>query len=173
MVASCTESDLGSSDWRIFLNDGTAFSAAGGRWTLPTGYPAGAFGAAAVDEADCGTGSPAWFLADLTADHRPDIVVTAACDALEVGDTQWRVYENTAARFDTSRVAWALPPGYTAGAFAHRLAATPTCDGSDTWPAWQLLDLAGDAQTDIVILDDCADAGVGTLTWLEAVGSCG
>jgi len=157
---------------------GIGFAAAGTPFSLPGGYAKGYYYGTSGDtycDSYNGYGRPAYSTVDLTGDRKPDFVVTRTCGALEgsdpaVGKTSWRVYAHAgngfAASFD-----WPLPQDYAKGYF-YGLSGDTYCDSYNGYgrPAYQVMDLDGDAKADLLVTRTCStlagsDPTVGVAAW--------
>ena len=144
---------------------GTGFSGAATPLTLPEGFGARSF----IDigsPGDCEGNRPRFTLLDLTGDGLEDIVVLRSpCGDVEPGRTTWDLYEATSTGFPATPSSWALPSDLPEGSL--RSPGNPTgCEGTGQ-PRWALRDIDGDARPDVVITENCSDAGlgVGTTHW--------
>ena len=121
----------------------------------------------------CGDDQPAFTIADLTNDGRPDLVETFNCDDPSVGRDQWRVYPGGAAGFEVTPMAWAMPPFSRDGKlqpWAYFGDYYPSCGSNQ--PAFAVRDMTGDGASDVVVTFDCADPVVGTAAWPVYPASC-
>jgi hypothetical protein len=108
---------------------------------------------------------------DLDGDARPDLVVTDACDALEVGTSNWLLYRGGDGGFAGEPTSFTLPEIFGSEEF-QTAAGSVTCDGGERF-THDLLDLNGDGRPDLVVTDRCDRLGVGTDTWLVFEGGEG
>jgi hypothetical protein len=134
---------------------------------LPAGYPTGAFTTPEGTAPDCEArpyAPPTWWRADLTGDGLADLVVTRDCADVVVGDTIWQVYPAGADGFGQG-VAWSLPNGFSAHAFATLEGGSPACEVGANVPAWHLDDMDGDGLVDLVSTQQCVDPTVGDTAW--------
>lgn len=161
--SACADDAVGASEWRIHENTGTAFVDAASVWALPSGYGVGTFHRG-DHGGDCPSGVPAWESKDIDGDGIVDAVMTwLSCEEEVVGTTRWDVHLGSAAGFAATATPWTLPEGYGPRAFT-AVAAERACDVSR--PRYQLLDLTGDGQGELVVfVDPCGDSDVGTARW--------
>ena len=157
VTADCDDATVGTSAWLVYLNDGNGFAAAPVRFALPPPTPT----------AGCATS----VVFDINGDYIPDEVVTALCNDTTVGTSRWLVYPGGASGFAQTAVPYALPPGYTAGAFTATTAATESCAGGADVPAFSLFDINGDALVDFVMTAVCNEAAIGSTAWQVYAGS--
>jgi len=138
---------------------GTGFSGATTPLTLPEGFGARSF-TDISSPGDCDGNRPRFMLLDLTGDGLEDIVVLRSpCGDVEPGMSTWDHYTATSAGFPSTPTNWTLPTDLPAGSLI--TPGNPTgCDGSGR-PRWALRDINGDALLDIVLTEDCDDAGLG------------
>ncbi|HTJ43843.1 MAG TPA: hypothetical protein VL463_17170, partial [Kofleriaceae bacterium] len=157
VTSACDQSTLGTDHWDVYANTGAGFASTPISWPLPS------FGARAFDHAHsdaCGTAAPIFALEDLDGDHRPDLVVTSACDQSSLGTDHWNVYANTGSAFSAA-TSWSLP-SYGARAFW-----TPSNDDctQTTGPVYFVADLAGDERPELVVAFACDQSSLGTDHW--------
>ncbi len=159
--------DIGISKWLLYKNTGSSHDSTAIDWPIPADY-----GPEAIDLTasfnDCGSDTPAFSLLDLDGDGLQDLVVTElACDdpADTVGVTEWLLYRNNGAGFETTADSWPIPDEYGPEAI-DRLSSNNDCPAQT--PSFVTTDLDGDALPDIVVMEDaCDDArDVGVSKWL-------
>ncbi|HTJ45361.1 MAG TPA: hypothetical protein VL463_24820, partial [Kofleriaceae bacterium] len=143
VTSTCDQSTVGSDHWLVYANTGAGFASTAISWPLPSGFASRAFDHAHSDA--CGTAAPIFALEDLDGDHRPDLVVTSACDQSSLGTDHWNVYANTGSAFSAA-TSFALPSGFATRAFID--------DHEDTCatvaPRFALVDLDGDRAEEVV-----------------------
>lgn len=163
----CDTAGVGTTRWEVYANTGSGFAAEPRAWAVPTLFEDEQFERSANTTGDCGGGQGefAHVLLDLTADGRPDLVVTDKCDAAGVGTTRWEVYENTGTGFADSPSAWALPTLFEDEQFERSANTTGACAGAPGEFSYGVFDLDGDRRPDLVVTDKCDAGGVGTLRW--------
>jgi hypothetical protein len=107
------------------------------------------------------TGCPAYGVADLDGDGRPDLVLLSDCSTSSaVGADHWLVYLNTGSGFAASPLDWRLPAGPSA-TFRNGVSAQFNC------PQYGVADLDGDRRPDLVVTSDCGvTASLGVDHWL-------
>ena len=151
---------IGSTKWLVYENSGTGFGPSAADWSLPSGFQDGALDTLSDSSSSDGA---VWGLLDLTGDGAVDLVVSDTdAGTGGIGSTKWLVYENSSAGFGPSATDWSLPSGFQDGAL-DTLADSSSSDGA----VWGLLDLDGDAATDLVVADtDAGAGGVGSSKWL-------
>ena len=157
-----------NSYWKVYLNNGSGFSASATNWSLPAGgyieggvtYGYNALGATAMSFHD--TGSETWSISDMDGDARPDLVVCAQRNANGYvqefspgSNSYWKVYANNGSGFSSSATNWPLPSGgYIEGGVTYgynALGGTAMSfydTGSETW---SISDMDGDTRPDLVV----------------------
>jgi cysteine-rich repeat protein len=175
--------NVGKTKWKVHLNTGTGFAAAGTDWPVPTGYAKGSFvdlnGDSYCDESN-GYAQPTYRFLDIDGDAKPDLIVTYACGSValpgadpNVAKTKWWVHLNTGSGFANVPSDWALPTGYAKGSFDD-LTGASNCDPSNGYaqPGYRLADIDGDGKTDMIVPYACdyvalpgADPNVGKTKW--------
>ncbi|MEZ4234836.1 MAG: hypothetical protein R3F59_01445 [Myxococcota bacterium] len=166
----CGTTGVGETDWLVYPNTGAGFGPAV-PWPVPG---ADYLGTESVDTltadvyCDPTFEQPAYATVDLDVDARPDLVVTDDCASTGVGETAWLVYPNTGAGFGPP-ARWAVPGAdYLGTESVDTLSADVYCDPTFEQPAYDTVDLDGDGVPELVVVDDCANTGVGEETWLVA-----
>ncbi|MCB9779395.1 MAG: hypothetical protein H6742_12585 [Alphaproteobacteria bacterium] len=169
-------SSVGDLFWLVYEATADGFPAAAtGTWVLPDDYSGDLdmpFACVSGDE-ECShpPEAPGFSTGDLTGDGVLDLVITDACDDTTVGTDHWWVYAGEEGGFDrTTPLRWALPPGYGDG--TRPPFDEPNYNGvaDDGAPGHALLDLTGDGQVDLVVVEDEADDAVGATVWRVHVG---
>jgi hypothetical protein len=155
-TATCDDAQVGQTKWLVYLNQGTGFATTAIDFALPPSLPS--------------TNCVSTSIFDVNGDLLPDFVETSLCTDVTVGTTRWMVYPNQKTGFAPSSVSYALPPGFSAGAFASTYATSSSCSGGKNAPAFQILDVNGDAFLDFVMLASCTDATIGTSAWQVFLG---
>jgi hypothetical protein len=90
-----------------------------------------------------------------------------------VGTSRWLVYPNTGSTFSATATPYTLPPGGSPAAYATTGTTTAMCATGQNAPAFEVLDINGDAYFDFVITQSCTDATVGTTSWSVFLGAAG
>lgn len=163
----CNDSAVGTSEWRVYRGNGTAFAATPTPFALPTTPPPTPFMYASATDTnaacDASALSRTYRLVDLDGDFAPEMLVTTLCNDVNVGTTKWIVHKNTGTGF-APPVNVDLPvfPGVR-GAFTE-LTAAPACDASR--PGFETLDVTGDFHRDLLLTRSCLDATSGVTRWL-------
>ena len=157
VTSACDDATVGQTVWLVYPNTGSGFATTPSRYALPP----------ATSTANCATVS----IFDTNGDFIPDWVQTTLCDDATVGTSRWLVYLGAATGFAQTATPYALPPGYSTGAFATTAVATDDCAGSKDVPAFALFDINGDNIPDFVLTESCTDATVGTNEWRVYLGS--
>jgi hypothetical protein len=148
---------VGQTEWLVYINDRSGFTTTPIDFALPP----------PPSSASCATTA----IFDVNGDLLPDYVETTLCTDPTVGTSRWLVYLNEKTGFAQTSVAYALPPGFSAGAFASTSASSATCTGGKDAPAFEVLDINGDEVVDFVIFQSCTDPSVGTSAWQVYLGS--
>lgn len=145
--------------WHVIENTGHGFSDTPLEWSLPGGYPAGQ-----LRRAESATRHE---LVDLTADGRPDLVVTGQ-DLDEDGETDpvvgsswWLVYDNEGDGFAEVPIEWGLPPAYA----GEGLIAPTYQYHASIELQWASTDIDADGHVDLVVTADESDDPVGRELW--------
>jgi hypothetical protein len=151
-------SELGTTKWLLYTNQGDGFSLSPSDWALPAGFPDEEFLGLSPTSAEL-----SWTLMDLEGDGAPDLVVIRR-DELglpELGTSKWLLYTNQGDGFAQSPSDWALPAGFPDEEFQ---ALYPS--GSEL--SWSLMDLDGDGAVDLVVTrrDELGVPELGTTKWL-------
>jgi hypothetical protein len=157
VTSACADPTVGVSAWLVYYNTGTGFASTPTRFAL----------APAIAPTGCAAASVLY----LTGDRYPDYVVTSRCDDATVGSSRWLVYAGSADGFAQTAVPYALPLGYTAGAFTTTSVTTSACSGGKNVPVFSLFDLNGDGLADFVMTQSCSDPSIGTTAWQVFFGS--
>jgi len=168
VVDDCTHSEVGASSWRLHVGDGSGFASSATTWDLPSGYEQ-AFDMLAGRHSCTSSGYQEWTIADLTRDGQPDLAVVDDCTHSEVGVASWRVHLADASGFDSSASTWDLPTGYEQS--FDMVAGRRSCTSSG-YQEWATTDLTGDRLLDLVVVDDCDHADVGTASWSVHPSEC-
>jgi hypothetical protein len=144
---------VGVSEWRLYRNTGSGFAAAATPWPLPSEHRRQF--ERASGQGRCGAAPDILHvLVDLTADGRPDLVVTDGCSVEpEVGASRWELFGNTGTGFAPAGLAWPLPTSF-AGEFG--LAADQGTCGVAPDVLHALVDLTGDGRPELVVTDGCS-----------------
>jgi len=162
VTSLCTDVSVGTTRWLVYANDGSGFSATATPFALPQGYTNGSFPSLEVDTATCTAGHPAYGFFDATKDGKPDLVVTTACDDVNVGVDHWRVYAGSGTGVGDA-VSFPLPGG---AVFASPRGGTMSCSATGfSTPTYSVVDFDGDFVPDLVVSQSCSDPGAGTTHW--------
>jgi FG-GAP-like repeat len=167
VTSSCLDASVGTTQWLLYVNTGTAFDLTAQSFALPSAGPQGnatrVFASLEQASEQCSTPiHPAYAFVDVTGDLKPDFVMTQACDDSTVGITHWRVYENDGMGA-TTLVNFTLPTNST---FASPRGGTMSCTLSAPTPGYTVVDFNGDLKPDLVVTKSCADASAGVTQWL-------
>jgi hypothetical protein len=156
---SCTDSTVGRERWLVHVNTGAGFDPIEISFALPAQY---AIQPGLSGWKDCTpTGErPAFAIKDLTGDHRPDLVVSAWCNAPEVGATHWLVHENIGSGFDPTPIEFGLPPDH--GGYPG-LTVRGSCLFNE--PGYTTLDMTGDDRPDLVVFWSCGEPLASSTMW--------
>ncbi|MED5369908.1 MAG: hypothetical protein VX899_02745 [Myxococcota bacterium] len=162
--------------WQVYENSGTGFGTPRD-WEIPilgaSSDPAQLTALSGSDTVACaggGSGTVAWSTTELTGDDWPDLVVHQDdCDVL-VGLASWRVYPGSEGGFGAP-VSWTLPQlgADTDPAVLNRLSGSDSVacsQGGSGTVTWQLADMTGDGQADLIAPRFDCDALV-SLAWWE------
>lgn len=162
VTRDCADATVGDVAWRVHRGTGAGFGA-GEAWTLPESGDASAdtWATTELAEPSCadGAGRSAYTLRDLDGDARPDLVELSTC-AEDLDVSAWRLHRNVGDGF-APPVDWPVPGDEVD---LHALRPTLACDGTVDLPAWDLLDLDGDARPELVRLAVC-DGSVQVAGW--------
>jgi hypothetical protein len=175
LTQACNDSAVGASDWYVYFNTGTGFSANGTSFTLPT--ISGALGSSGgppltslAGSDACSVGTTArWSVIDMNGDDKPDFVLTEACSNGTIGSSHWSVYFNTGTGFSANATSFTLPT-VVAAVGSSGGPPLPSLDGSDacslgTTARWSLIDMNGDERPDFVLTEACGNVSIGTSSW--------
>lgn len=141
--------------WDVYLNEGDGFSPTPTAALLPTG-PDALLLAAAQGVVD-GEGGLAWTLADLNADGRSDLVISARHTGSGLvtpgfpDSPYWDVHLGWDQGFQDKPIPWALPQG---GSVAGGFVGAPDLRGDGLVAGdqlWSLLDLDGEGSPELVV----------------------
>lgn len=145
----------------------TGFATSPTPFALPEVGATGAAFTGLRGDANCASLDPAYTLADLLGDGRPELVVTRDCRDASVGRDVWSVYLGASSGFGASPTAYALPTVSTTSAGLP----FPTdeepedCEGSGL-PGYALAELHGDGRAELVLTVDCVEEATGVSQWL-------
>jgi hypothetical protein len=165
--------DTGLAHWRLHPNQGSGFAAEPTYWTLPsygrdTNLDA-MFRYVASDPYCPGGGRLRYQLIDITADRKPDLLITKNCDAdVDTGANQWLVHGNEGTGFAATPTPWGLPAyGLDAngdGMFRY-VANDPYCPGGGRL-RYQLVSIGTRGGADLLVTEQCdADTTTGVASW--------
>lgn len=155
--------------WKVYLNNGSGFSTTATNWALPAGggisvstgrqYSFNWFSG----EGSGLIGNQTWAVRDLDGDRKPDLVVLREGtgtydDVFGTGSTRyWKVYLNTGTGYATTTTTWSLPAGgylTTAHNYSFASLAAASYSGIAGSQTWAVLDINGDAKSDLVVLTE-------------------
>jgi hypothetical protein len=158
-------SNVGTSDWSVYLNTGTAYPTTATSWTLPAYGPSAFIGGPSA-RAYCAGGVPGYATVDMTGDALPDLVVSDDCiSTTNVGTDHWLIYANGGTSFSGTSSSWTLP-AYGANVFQDIR--------GTSCPNYTTADANGDGILDLIVTDDCrSNTNVGTSLWNAYLGKCG
>jgi hypothetical protein len=117
----------------------------------------------------CGDGAYTHTLKDLNGDGLVDLVVTDDCEVGRIGLDNWLWHENTGDRFRAPAL-WGLPADLQATGEPGVATDLRRDCGDGTQSEIMTRDADGDDVPDLVVLDACDAADVGTARWLLHVG---
>jgi hypothetical protein len=180
VTSACDDGDVGSDFWLVYAGGADGFADEATLWSLPAptanldGEPFRLLGGADVCAAD-GTVDFNYSIADLTADGIPDLVVTSACDAGDVGSDFWLVHAGGEGGFADDASLWSLPTPTAAldGEPFRTFGGADVCaaDGTVDFD-YAVTDLTADGIVDLVVTSACDDGDVGSEFWLVYPGAC-
>lgn len=159
----CDSKGVGTTHWEIYENTGSGFEATPVDWSLPGLVSGSDWMTELSQDTSCDGARLTVQLADLSADGRPDLVVSDYCDSAGVGTFYWQVYENTGTGFSTEPLDWEIPALLTGDDWITDLYTDIAC-GEGRFHA-ELMDFDRDGAVDLVVSDYCDARGVGTDTW--------
>jgi hypothetical protein len=170
----------GSAQWRVHENGGSGFAAEPTLFTLPS-YGADADGSSMLryvaEDPICLAGGRRRFQTmDLTADGKPDLVVTENCtDDPATGAAHWRVHPNTGTGFSAEPIYWPLPEygvDSDGQSVLRYVSEDPICAAGGRL-RYQTLGLGTLNATDLVVSEHCdTDPAVGATSWLVHTVIC-
>jgi len=145
------DAEIGTKRWDVYRTAGKGFAATPAPFALPAARCTVPFDAVA------GTSEVVFGLLDLTADRKPDLVVTKDACGPELGVKRWDVYPNRGEGFDPKPLSYGLPAARCKAAF----------DGFAGSGAvtYALLDLSCDQRPELVVSHDECDAEIGASHW--------
>lgn len=151
VTTDACDTTVGKTHWDVYPGSREGFAPTPEAYGLPAARCRSNFD-------NVGKYSPvAYSLLDMTADGRPDLVVTGdTCDAT-VGKTHWDVYAGGSDAFVAAPAPYGLP--------AARCRETFDTLGGTGAVAYSLLDLGCDKRPDIVVTSDTCDKRVGRDHW--------
>jgi hypothetical protein len=171
VVDPCNEPDVGERFWRVHFNNGAGFDAAVSNWSLPgTSYGGDETFDTLEAEQVCqgGDAQPTYGTRDITGDGLPDLIVTDECPNGDVGESRWKIFVNTGSGFAAAPTDFTLPgSAYLGDESFDDFTAPLDCNaGGSQEPAYDLLDVDGDAFADLVLTATCeAGSTVGEVGW--------
>jgi hypothetical protein len=154
--------------WKVYLNNGSGFSATATNWPVPVGglyNTSGNWGFNAV-YGNASTNSivnnQSWATMDLNGDNKPDLIVTAQNDASgydkvfsPANNPYWKVYLNTGTGFSTTATNWPVPAGglYTnAGNWGfNNISGSASVNSIIQNQTWSTMDMNGDNKPDLIV----------------------
>jgi len=154
--------------WKVYLNNGSGFSATAINWPVPLGglyNNAGNWGFNNVygnASANSIVNNQSWATMDLNGDNKPDLVVTAQNDASgydkvfsPANNPYWKVYLNTGTGFSSTFTNWPVPGGglYTnAGNWGfNNTSGSASVNSIIQNQTWSTMDINGDNKPDLVV----------------------
>jgi hypothetical protein len=168
ITAQCGDLTIGQDHWLVFPGGSSGFGAAM-NWSLPTGQTGTFDQTANVPICNPNTGAPTYSTFDLTGDRHPDLVITAQCGDLTIGQDHWLVFPGGSSGFGAA-MNWSLPAGQT-GTF-DQTANIPICNPNTGAPTYSTFDLTGDGHPDLVITAQCGDSSIGSDHWIVFASDC-
>jgi hypothetical protein len=168
VTSLCTDNSVGTTRWIVYVNGPAGFGAPA-PFALPVqpGAPMGAFASVGPGVADCTKDRPAYAFFDVDGDKKADLVITRACDNVQVGTTAWRVYLGSGAGVAASPISFPLPsaPSVPLGTYASATGGGPGCNAHPAGPHYSVVDFDGDLKPDLVLTENCTDPSVGLARW--------
>ncbi len=169
----CNDNATSSSRWLVYPSGPAGFADTPTDFALPPGYAkpnVPVFSTIAGELGSCGSANvPSYTVMDLTADGRPDLVVTRRCGDDATASSRWLVYPSGPAGFAATPTDFALPPGYAYGnnpPFAEISNHYISCLSSENVPSYALLDMTADGRLDMVLMGRCKEQLTGNSRWL-------
>ena len=179
---ACDAEDVGTRRWLRFENGGDGFAESPTDWSLPIPPRPDAFDLDRGERGCIQAGverarenllpETGWryHLRDMTADGRPDLVLTERCG---LAPDSWTVHPNTGGGFADAGERWCLPEAALSdGPITEPGPAQRRCEGGAR-PAYEVLELTGDACPDLVLRGSCEEPEVGLTHWRVFPGVCG
>jgi len=168
VTSLCTDASVGSTRWIVYQNGTGGFGPAT-PFVLPIqpGNPAGMFASVDPQPADCANGRPGYAFFDVDGDKKRDLVITTACDNVQIGTTAWRVYLGSGTGVAAAPILFPLPtaPFVPVGTYASAIGGGPGCSAETPGPRYSVVDFDGDLRPDVVLTEDCTDTSVGFTRW--------
>lgn len=168
VTSLCTDATVGTTRWIVYKNGPAGFGTQA-PFSLPVqpGNPSAVFASLDPQPADCANSQPGHAFFDVDGDRKLDLVITAACDNVQIGATAWRVYPGSGTGIATTPILFPLPtvPFAAAGTYASATGGGPGCSGDKRGPRYSVIDFDGDLRPDIVLTEDCTDTTVGFTHW--------
>ncbi len=150
---------VGSTRWDLYAGSEAGLAQAPSAMSLPAARCGVSF-----DEPSRSSGALEYGLLDATGDGRPDLVVVQDdCDP-SVGTTHWDVYSGSPSGFSAAPTPYALPAGRCGVVWDDLGKASGALE-------YVLMDMNGDAFSDLVVHQDDCDGSVGNAHWDVYAGS--
>jgi len=171
---ACDAGAVGEAIWMVYPGGSDGFADEPLAWSLPEmpvtlEYdPFWSVGGGGTCSAS-GNSDFSFATLDLTGDDIPDLVVTNACDAGDVGEAIWLVYPGGSDGFADEAVAWTLPESPVALEYDPfwNLGGGGTCSATGNSDfSFTTTDLTADGVPDLVLTNACDGGDVGEAIWL-------
>lgn len=154
--------------WKVYLNNGSGFSATVTNWPVPVGGLRNASGNWGFNatygnaSANSVVNNQTWATMDMNGDSKPDLVVTAQNDASgydqafsPTNNPYWKVYLNTGTGFSSTATNWPVPTGglyTTVGNWGfNNVSGSASVNSVMQNQTWNTMDMNGDNKPDLVV----------------------
>ncbi len=168
---ACAADGIGSTQWRVFYGTADGFETTPRSWSLPSRTRENVVSdwPALSSAGTCGANNKAsrYSLVDLTSDGFADLVETDLCGEGKLGFAHWNVYPGSDEGFDDTPIEWLLPERTRTGKSPSRwplLVSEAVC-GAESLSAYDLYDIEGDGDIDLVETDLCGSTSLGVESW--------
>lgn len=164
---------VGENHWNVFFHVGVGFAPVAYEWPVPgTDYPGGETFELTNQAQDCDGAEekPLYATIDMDGNGRPDLMILDECDAGgagDVGERWWTIYKNVGDGFRTSPGSWLLPgTDFVGNETFDTLGDASDCAGTTETPTYDVRDLTGDGQMELILTDLCDDIFTGENNWV-------